>query len=443
LSEDIFRDIRIERILMIHRMLPSAAIVNSLASVLIISLLDLSGKFMSLWVWALAFQVIAVLQILTFFRHRKTPPPTNPSMRHSRRAIIWSGIIGSVWGSFVAVHFANADLENQFILALVAGGMAAGTVVTLTSHPLAAVAYLIGGMVLPTIIIALQGTPIYLAMAFLSVIFTTFLAVACRLSYLALVRSIKLQRHNLQLLQTAREANQSKAHLLAQFSHELRTPLNGIIGFSEMIQNNVLGPIQPKGYREYAGHILDSGKHLLGLIENIMGASRLEAQPDELKEEIFDPTIVINSAVLMVKIRAERKGVWIDNQVVRVVDLKADETALRQIFLNLLSNAVQYTSEGDEITISQEHEYDGTLTFLVSDTGEGMESDQIEHAVSPFTRLPTKTNEGEAGYGLGLMIAKTLAQLHGGDLILSSELGKGTTVRLTIPPERIVEIDLS
>lgn len=238
---------------------------------------------------------------------------------------------------------------------------------------------------------------------------------------------------------SAEQASIAKSEFLARMSHELRTPLNAIIGFSETIRDQVLGPIENARYLDYANDILTSGHHLLSLINDVLDLSKIEAGRYELEEFGFDLANAIDPAVRMVRDRAESADIVLDfvvpDQPLRVY---ADRRALTQVFINLLSNAIKFTPHGGRVEVSTRRVNGGGLEVRVSDNGIGISKTDAEKVMESFSQAGNVMSRKHEGTGLGLPIAKSLIELHGGRLILDSELGAGTEVRFTLPESRVM-----
>ena len=254
-----------------------------------------------------------------------------------------------------------------------------------------------------------------------------------------------LQRMTLNLAAArdeAQQANNAKSMLLANVSHELRTPLNAIIGFSDLMRHQIYGPLGSARYEGYVGDIQKSGELLLALINDLLDATKLEAGRYELAETDCDLPAIIREAVGLVKLQAERGGVAL--QVALDDDLPtlyADERALRQIVLNLLSNAVKFTPSGGTVQISCGQSATGNPTIIVKDTGRGIPHEEIKDLFQPFARTADAKTTSTPGTGLGLVIVKSLIELHQGGIVLESHVGVGTTVTVTLPKERILAAD--
>jgi two-component system cell cycle sensor histidine kinase PleC len=237
----------------------------------------------------------------------------------------------------------------------------------------------------------------------------------------------------------AEEANLAKSRFLASMSHELRTPLNAILGFSEVMSTEVLGPLNNPVYKEYTSDIHRSGQHLLNLINEILDLSRIEAGKYDLSEDSVHLVDIAEDCIGMVQLRARAKNITIAEQVEGGMPaVWADEKALRQVILNLLSNAVKFTPGRGSVRIAAELGSDGSLSLIVSDIGIGMSADEVMIAMQPFRQIDSDLARKHEGTGLGLPLTKALVDLHGGDLRIQSEKGRGTDIAVVFPPDRVV-----
>ena len=237
----------------------------------------------------------------------------------------------------------------------------------------------------------------------------------------------------------AEAANRAKSQFLANMSHELRTPLNAIIGFSEIIEKQFFGPAGSPRYVEYARDIAASGRHLVSLIGDVLDMSKIEAGRLDLEEAEIDPVELIDSTAALVRGEAAARGVRIlqDTAGLAGTTLKADARALRQILLNLFSNAIKFTPQGGRMEVRATRAASG-LVIEVADTGVGIPAADLPHVTEPFRQAPGSAAQ-YGGTGLGLSITKRLIEMHQGRLDIQSTLGKGTTVRVWLPAERIAE----
>jgi PAS domain S-box-containing protein len=252
----------------------------------------------------------------------------------------------------------------------------------------------------------------------------------------------ELQRREQALLrakEAAEFANRTKSEFLASMSHELRTPLNAIIGFSEIMDQEMLGPIGNARYKGYATDISDSARHLLELINDILDAAKIEAGEMSLAEETVDPRDLVESVRRLIAPRAERAKLRLEVRVAaNVPALHVDKTKLKQILINLLSNAVKFTPEGGRVSLGVELADNGEFLFLVADSGIGIAPGDMARAMAPFGQVDSRLSRKYEGTGLGLPLAKTLTELHGGGFELVSQPELGTTVTVRLPASRVV-----
>ena len=235
----------------------------------------------------------------------------------------------------------------------------------------------------------------------------------------------------------AEAASRSKSEFLATMSHELRTPLNAIIGFSQVMMAETLGPVGTPQYRTYAKDIFDSGTHLLEIINDILDLSKAEAGKLDLDEDWTDLADVVQATFRLVGPRAERAGVRLAMSAPPdLPSIWADERKMKQVLLNLVSNAVKFTLEGGRIELSLTFDALSGYTVVVEDTGIGIASADLQRILEPFVQAENSLTRRHQGSGLGLPLAVKMTELHGGRLIIASELGRGTQVRLTLPPHR-------
>lgn len=246
----------------------------------------------------------------------------------------------------------------------------------------------------------------------------------------------KIERHLAESLARAERASRGKTQFLANMSHELRSPLNIIIGFTQLMMQGIHGDLTPK-HAEYADDILQSAKHLLGLINEILDTTKIESGDFSVVEGEFDLSIPATEAVKWVGVGASEKGLTLRNEVTEgQFFLRADMRLIRQIFINLLWNAIKFTPSGGDVWASATKRDDGGISLCVADTGIGIAAEDIPTALEPFGQVQSSAMHATEGTGLGLSLTKRVAELHGGRLTIESEPGKGTTVTIELPANR-------
>jgi two-component system cell cycle sensor histidine kinase PleC len=232
----------------------------------------------------------------------------------------------------------------------------------------------------------------------------------------------------------AEAANASKTAFLANMSHELRTPLNAILGFSEIIAQECFGPVGSDRYRDYAGDIHSSGAHLLSLINDLLDVAKIEAGRMDIAPHPLDAARVFDISLKLIGTKAREK----DQELVIHVEpgapaLYADERALKQILINLVSNAVKFTPNGGRIEVVAGIARDGGFQIMVRDNGPGIPRDKLDNVFSPFNQVDNRFDRQAGGTGLGLALVRGLAELHGGRAWMESEYGRGCSVFVVLP----------
>ncbi len=259
---------------------------------------------------------------------------------------------------------------------------------------------------------------------------------------LAVMRDATAERDRQASLEQARQDAESlaagKSRFLANMSHELRTPLNAIMGFSDIMRAKMFGPL-PDKYSEYGELIHESGGHLLDLINDVLDMSKIEAERFQLSRESFDAREAVSAALRLLRVQADGAGVNLRGVLPQAsVDVDADRRAIKQIVLNLVSNALKFTPRGGTVTVTA-HGYDGDFELIVADTGVGISADDLERIGRPYEQVGDVTRR-QMGTGLGLSLVRSFAELHGGDMVIESTVGEGTSVTVRLPvlekPER-------
>jgi two-component system, cell cycle sensor histidine kinase PleC len=429
------------------------------ASLVMLLLVATVGFLSSLWTgavaagaWTAAVLVIHAVIISKCRQFLDLPAAEVVYRKWRMRFILLDLFYGLAW-MFILIHPVGVD-ENSgtfmlFIMLLVVAisSMLASSlpmaVFAATFPVTAAVAFnfLLHGTLRDTILavmaITAQG---YFAVLAYRLYSTTLATLEARAEKDALIGELEQAKSiSDEARRRAEAANISKSRFLAQMSHELRTPLNAILGFSEVMKTEVFGEHTVPAYKEYSADIHNSGVHLLGLINEILDLSRIEAGRYELNEESVSLAGVVEDCHHLLKLRASNRGITIHEMFeVDLPRLWADERAVRQICLNLLSNAIKFTPQEGEIWLKVGWTASGGQYMSVTDTGPGIPEEEIPIVLASFGQGSNSIKSAEQGAGLGLPIAKSLVDLHGGTFTLRSKLRIGTEVLVTFPPERVV-----
>ncbi len=362
--------------------------------------------------------------------------------------------VSVTWASFAFVFWLDGNfLNNALIIAALTSSTAPLAIFSCSYHPAfyTTVAPICGATILRLL---WTDQPVNWMGAVVFVLFTALLSRMCafvndflqRSFYLAderkgLIDALSREKKALDLARRkAEDASRAKTLFLANMSHELRTPLNAIIGFSEVMHSELFGKHAHDNYKQYSHDINSSGQHLLGLINDILDLSRIEAGRMDFSEELLEIEILARDCRKLVELRAAVHDVHIVEDFDTPLPLlKADGRAIRQTWLNLLTNAVKFSPPGRSVYMVARRLGDGSLMIGVHDEGPGIAEDEIEHVIQSFAQGAAGKKNPGSGTGLGLAIVKGLVEEHGGEFRLTSRLGEGTRAEAIFPADRIID----
>ena len=405
-------------------------------------------------VWLSVMLAVCAIAVGCYRRFVQTPPK-DVRLRIWRRRFVVVALMQAVcWAAFLFLPGDSSDAFRSFQLAAMLIVVAVSTMLS-SNMPLA-----IWASTMPIAIAAVtthMGMPnqVHIVMATTAIVAQSFFVVLGYRLHSTGLDALSFQAEKDSLIaeleqakaisdesrRRAEEANLAKSRFLATMSHELRTPLNAILGFSEVLKNEVLGPLENDTYKEYASDIHASGEHLLNLINEILDLSRIEAGRHKLTEEAVSLLFIVEDCQHLISLRARNKDLKIFNQFEpNLPKLWADERAVRQIVLNILSNAVKFTPPGGEITIKAGWTAGGGQYVSVRDTGPGIPEEEIPIVLSSFGQGSIAIKSAEQGTGLGLPICQALMKMHNGTFDLRSKLREGTEVIVTFPKTRVLEV---
>jgi len=429
------------------------------ASLVILLLVATIGFLSSLWTgaiaagaWTASVLVIHAVLVTKCRQFLALPMAEIVARTWRMRFIMLDLFYGLAW-MFIIIHPVGADESSGTFMLFVMLLVVAVSSMLASSLPVAAFAatfpvtaaialdFLLQGSlrnyILAVMAVTAQG---YFALLAYRLYSTTLATLEARAEKDALIGELEHEKMiSDEARRRAEAANIAKSRFLAQMSHELRTPLNAILGFSEVMKTEVFGAHTMPAYKEYSADIHNSGVHLLGLINEILDLSRIEAGRYELNEESVSLTAIVEDCHHLLKLRATNRGIIMHELYEPDLPrLWADERALRQICLNLLSNAIKFTPQGGEIWLKVGWTASGGQYMSVKDTGSGIAEEEIPIVLASFGQGSNSIKSAEQGAGLGLPIAKSLVDLHGGSFVLKSKLRIGTEVVVTLPPERVV-----
>jgi signal transduction histidine kinase len=441
LPTDVANVINIERLLMVSRHQPVAAVAHLVNAGILVFASWSGADHIFLTGTLVLFAMAAVWQLVAWWRNRDKPRPRRVSDRTIRRITWWALAFGMLWGAFTSgLMYQQPSPELLVVICAVVVGISAGGYLMLYAIPSAMMAFIAFSILPPwSVLLMRSGTPTDFALAAYAMIFLGFLFVSARQAHKIFVTGVTLRLQNADLAYKADAANRAKSRFLANMSHELRTPLNAINGFAEIIQHQFKGPVGNPQYLDFAKAILDSGRHLVALIDDILDISKVESGRATLEEQTTHPQAVIDQVLQLTQSAADKASLKLESHLQRdLPDIYVDERKICQVLLNLVSNAVKFTPPGGRIRLEARRSSDGGLSFLVGDTGMGIPADEITEVLKPFMRSKDVERRQMQGTGLGLHLAQELMKLHGGSLMLNSTPGEGTIVTVSIPPSRIL-----
>jgi two-component system cell cycle sensor histidine kinase PleC len=429
---------------------------GALGVILLATAIGLISTYWASPTWAgLWMAMVLTIQLASMVKCREflAQPPTDRGIKRARLTFI---VLDLLFGLAWAINLArptddrtSSDIINVFAMLLVVAvssmlGSSLPIAVFATTAPLTiavAVNYLFAGSVHGYVLAGLALTALCYFGLLANRLYTSNLAtLEARAEKDALIGELEQAKAKSdEARRYAEAANIAKSRFLAQMSHELRTPLNAILGFSEVMKNELFGTHNVPAYKDYANDIHNSGVHLLGLINEILDLSRIEAGRYELNEESVSLVQVAEECRHLLKLRASNRGITIHDMFEPDMPrLWADERAVRQICLNLLSNAIKFTPQGGEVWLKVGWTAAGGQYFSVRDNGPGIPENEIPIVLDNFGQGSNAIKSAEQGAGLGLPIVKSLVELHGGTFSLKSRLREGTEVVVTFPPERVM-----
>jgi signal transduction histidine kinase len=481
------REIRLDQVRLLARNVPAILIANLLNTLLTVAFFGDVAPAPVLGVWLMLTVALSAVGSWMWWARRDESFWRELDSSVIRRITLSAALGGGLWGLFALIVFPPDSLSHQVLLALVVGTTAAASLVSLQSIPLASAGYILLSLAPLIVAFGRVGDPLHWFMTEMLAAYAVVLIALSHNNYAQFLEGVRLRLTNADLLERtavanetlkrnlgelewsrnrliqqaaqlrslaheatlerrkAEAANLAKSAFLANMSHELRTPLSAIIGFSEMMQREALGPVGSTRYRAYADDINRSGEHLLALVNDLLDLSKIEAGKMELNEDLVDFGRLLADCVTLLRDTAARAQVEleIDRNAEQLPPVYSDERKLKQILINLVSNAVKFTSAGGKVQIGAAVLASGALQVSVTDTGVGIRPEDISKVFEPFGRLRDAIESGQPGTGLGLPLSRKLAELHAGTLEIESAPGRGTTVRLSLPRERVQASDFA
>ena len=429
------------------------------ASYVVMLLVVATGLLFGFWMqpisaaaWTLGMLCIHVVIMRTCSRFLAEPASMTATRKWRTRFVLLDLVYGLCWTA-ILIHPASPDMTSNTLMMFLMLLIIAVSSMLAASLPIAALVATAPVTAAIAVNFALSGTFDNYVLALLALAAEGYFALLARRLHSTTLDTLEARAEKDALIgeleqakaisdearHRAESANVAKSRFLAQMSHELRTPLNAILGFSEVMKSEIFGEHKVPVYKEYSADIHNSGVHLLNLINEILDLSRIEAGRYELNEEAVSLVHVVADCHHLLKLRASSRGITIHEVFEHGMPrIWGDERASRQIVLNLLSNSIKFTPQGGEIWLKVGWTASGGQYLSVKDTGSGIAEDEIPIVLASFGQGSNSIKSAEQGAGLGLPIAKSLIDMHGGTFTLKSKLRIGTEVIVTFPPERVM-----
>lgn len=429
------------------------------ASIVVLLLIVTIGFLTSLWsgavvaaIWVTAVLIVHVTMVAKCRQFLNEPATTLDLQRWRCRFILLDLFYGLAW-TFLLIQPIGSNAGSDTFMLFVMLLVIAVSSMLASGVPIAVFAATVPVTIAVALNFALRGTLHDYILAIMAIAAQGYFALLAHRLYSTTLATLQARAEKDALIgeleqskaisdearRRAEAANIAKSRFLAQMSHELRTPLNAILGFSEVMKSEILGSHGVTTYKDYAGDIHNSGVHLLNLINEILDLSRIEAGRYELNEEPVTLAYVVEECHHLLQLRARNRSITVREAFeINLPKIWADERAIRQICLNLLSNAIKFTPQGGEIWLKVGWTSSGGQYFSVKDTGPGIPDEEIPIVLASFGQGTNAIKSAEQGAGLGLPIAKSLVDLHGGTFTLKSKLRIGTEVTVTFPPQRVM-----
>ena len=443
---DLARRVYAERVRLFYRQqIPTVAASLAIAGFLVTILWAEFGMSYPMLGWLGTMITVQLTRLVarTFFMRAK--PKVDAADRWGRIAVLLTAAAGVSWGASVLLFFDPTAPMNLVAMTMTATGIASGGLAVLSALPAAYLAYLLTHIPPVIFVLTVTGEFVNLVFAACFVFFIVVLVTAVRAMSATLEESLRLRFERIEIIERldearirAESANRTKSEFLAMMTHELKTPLNSIIGYAALIGGHPGTARDPK-IESFTNEIHEGARRLLTLINDILDLSRADAGKLTPQEGLFSIGAAVERCRQLIQPQAEEAKVDLKMELAEGLPaVRGDERLIRQAIFNLLSNAIKFTPAGGRVRIGARRDPDGTAVVEVTDNGIGIAAEDLPRAMEPFEQVSRGLARERSGSGLGLPLAKRIAESHRGRIEITSRTGAGTTVRLILPADRVV-----
>lgn len=443
---DLARRVYAERVRLFYKQqVTTIAASTAIACFLVTILWSESGVSLPMLAWLGMMVAVQLTRLVARILFMRAKPGIDDTARWGRLAVLLTAGAGICWGASVLLFFDPTSPINLVAMTMTATGIASGGLAVLSALPAAYLAYLLTHIPPVVFLLGITGEFANLVFAVCFVFFAIVLITAVRTMSSNLEESLRLRFERMEMIERldearirAESANRTKSEFLAMMTHELKTPLNSIIGYAALIGGHAGAARDPK-IESFTNEIHEGARRLLSLINDILDLSRADAGKLTLQEGLFSIGTAVERCRQLIQPHADEAKVELKMELGDGLPaIRGDERLIRQAVFNLLSNAIKFTPAGGRVRIGARREADGTAVIEVIDTGIGIAAEDLSRAMEPFEQISRGLARERSGSGLGLPLAKRIAESHRGRIDITSRTGAGTAVRLVLPADRVV-----